>query len=314
MKKIINFLLAFVLLFTNCIALSACDFNEKVDETKLQVVSTIFPGYDFAKQIGGEAVQSWMLLSPGQESHSYEPSPKDIIKIKTCDVFIYIGGEADSWVESILNAIETPIKTIKMIDYVTPVCIEGDHFHEHEEEENEHAHSVDEHVWTSPLNAKAISKAIADTFAELDQTNANMFSENYTQYATKLDELHNSFNTFFAGVQNKTLVFGDRFPMVYFANEYGLTCYSAFNGCSTETEASTAKIAELIEIVKTNSLKTVFYMEFSNHKIADSIAESTKTKTAALHACHNVSKKDFRAGVTYIDLMTKNLNTLKEAL
>jgi zinc transport system substrate-binding protein len=310
MKKTLITLLILTLAFG---FFAGCADKSESDNTKINIVSTIFPSYDYAKQICGNAATVEMLLLPGAESHSYEPSAQDIIKIQNCDLFIYVGGESDTWVDDILSSLDTPVKTIKMMDCVTVVdeqTVNG----MQEENEDEHENEYDEHVWTSPKNAILITKTITDAICEIDTENAEVYRQNSSDYVAQLEELDKEFADFFATVTNKTLIFGDRFPLQYFVDEYNLNYYAAFPGCSNETEASAATIAFLIDKVKEDHISTIFYIEFSSHKIADSIAEATNTKTALFHSCHNVSQQDLNNGATYLSLMKQNLITLKEAM
>ena len=169
-------------------------------------------------------------------------------------------------------------------------------------------------MWTSPKNAIKISESIKEALCEIDSENAEIYEENLLGYKEELETLDENFADFFATVENKTLVFGDRFPFKYFAKEYGLDYYAAYDSCSTEIEPSAGTISSLIDLVNDENISTVFYIEFSNEKVANSIAESTDTKTALLHSCHNVSKDELNNGATYISLMENNLETLREAL
>jgi zinc transport system substrate-binding protein len=467
---------------------------------KLNVVATIFPPYDFVREIAGDRVNLTMLLPPGAESHSFEPTPQDIIKVQNCDVFIYVGGESDAWVERILESMDTSrIKIITLMDCVEVVeelVVEGmqdeeeghDHSHSHEDESftiadvkdrvltdwegdwqsvyphlldgtldpvwkhraeegektareyfeeykihyvtdvdrvsitadsmtfyingvpakaqytyrgtgvistdgespwvrykfeavgnpprgapkyvmfSDHLHApakaehfhiyasnnsfdelmadtdptnyptyypaaltkselvaemigheyeeveYDEHVWTSPRNAKLIVQKIADVLRQRDPANAAVYERNTTAYMAKLDSLDRSFQNLMAGSKRKTFIFGDRFPFRYFADAYGLSYFAAFPGCSTETEASAATVAFLIDKVRAERVPVVFHIELSNEKIADTICEETGAKKSLLHAVHNVSKRDFDRGANYYDLMTQNIKNLREAL
>jgi zinc transport system substrate-binding protein len=466
---------------------------------KINVVTTIFPPYDFVRQITGDKVSLTMLLPPGAESHSFEPTPQDIIKVQNCDVFIYVGGESDAWVEQILDSMDTSrmeiITLMDCVEVVEELIVEGmqdeeeghDHGHEHEEftiedvkdraltdwvgdwqsvyphlldgtlnpvmdhkaesgektapeyyeqyktayktdvdrvsitadsmtfykngvparaqyryrgtgvisdddgslwvrykfeavgnppqgapkyimfsdhliapAKAEHFHiyasdksfdelmadtnptnyptyypaaltkaeivaemighdheeevEYDEHVWTSPKNAKLIVEKIAGVLKQRDASNAAEYEKNTSAYIAKLTELDASFQTLINGAKRKTLVFGDRFPFRYFADTYGLSYFAAFPGCSTETEASAATVAFLINKVRAEKIPVVFHIELSNEKIADTICGETRAKKLLLHAVHNVSKRDFDRGANYYDLMTQNIGSLREAL
>jgi zinc transport system substrate-binding protein len=468
------------------------------DNGKTTVVTTIFPPYDFIREIAGTNVNLTMMLPPGAESHSFEPSPQDMRKIQKSDIFIYVGGESDAWVERILSSLDTRnIKLIKLMDTVDVVeeeIVEGmqeedDHDHDHGDEDfsiedvkdraltdwagewqsvypylldgtldpvmehkaedgektakeyyeqyktaymtdidrvsiaresitfsrngvsakanyrykgtgiiteddgslwvrykfeatgntpkgapryimfsdhliapakAEHFHlytsdesfdalmadanpvnyptyypvgltkdeivaemtghehgeeaEYDEHIWTSPQNAERIVRAITDALCAKDNANAQVYRQNADNYIAKLHELDAAFRQVVQNAQRKTLVFGDRFPFRYFADAYGLSYFAAFPGCSTETECSAATIAFLINKVRDEKIPVVFHIELSNEKIADTICEETGAKKRLLHAAHNVSKRDFDRGITYLEIMKKNVETLKEAL
>lgn len=313
MKKIIILILAFIFISAG---LYGCkNAVNRADSDKIQIISTVFPAYDFARQICGDQAEVTQLLPLGGESHSYEPSPKDIIQIQHCDLFIYGGGESDSWVDSILESMDTPLKTIKMMDCVNVVEEENVEGMEAEAGENDGKEpEYDEHVWTSPENAVKITEAITNALLEIDPDGKDDYIANSAGYIAKLNRLDQSFTDFFAGVTNKTIIVGDRFPLRYFADAYDLEYYAAFPGCGEDTEPSVATITFLIDKVKAENITTIFYMEFSNHVIADSIAESTGTATAMLSACHNISEEDFNNGATYISLMEKNLKAFTEAM
>lgn len=310
MKKLFSLILVFVITISSAVLYSGCnagstDFSQNSD--KLKIVATIFPYYDFARSIAGDRAEIKMLLSPGNEPHSYDPSPSDIVAIENCDIFIYNGGESDEWVEGVLESLQNKnIKILCMMDYVTP------------ELEQEADHSVgeeyDEHIWTSQRNAQILVKTIADQMIELDNENADYYSENEINYINQLYDLDKKITQIVANAKCKTVVFGDRFPFLYFVNDYGLDYQCAFPGCSSETEPSIATVTHLIDYVRDNNIPVVFYLEFSNGKTARLIAEDTNAKTLKFSSCHNVTKDEFENGVTYISLMEQNAKSLEEAL
>ncbi len=289
---------------------------------KIKVVTTIFPQYDFVRQIGGDTVDVSMLLAPGAESHSYEPTPQDIMKIQESDLFVYTGGENDVWADQILESMgnDKP-QTFKLTDCVNLVeeeIVEGmqdDHDHEAEE----HSHSgeeaaYDEHVWTSPKNSIEIVRKLTDALSGMDDENQAVYEKNRDSYIIELEKLDQQFADVVENAARKTVVFGDRFPFRYFADAYGLTYYAAFPGCSTETEPSASTVAFLIDKVKSEHIPVVFHNELSNEKMADTICAETGAKKLLFHACHNVSEEDFDQGVTYLNLMEGNVSALREAL
>jgi zinc transport system substrate-binding protein len=286
------------------------------DDGRVSIIATIFAPYDFARQVAGDAADLRMLVPPGAETHSFEPTPQDILAIEQCDVFIYVGGESDEWVDDLLSAVDTSeITTIRLIDSV-PTVEEDDSVlvNPAEAEEEEEEGVPDEHVWTSPANAKLIAEAIAGALERVDPANASTYRANTTSYLAQLDELDAQFKEIVAQGARATLVFGDRFPFRYFADEYGLTCYAAFPGCSTATEASAQTVAALIDVVKAENIPVVFYRELSNPKMAEAIAAETGTRALLLHSCHNISQADFDAGETYLSIMERNADNLRIAL
>lgn len=291
------------------------------DDGRIRVVSTIFASYDFARQIAGENADISMLLKPGTESHSYEPTPRDIIAIQECDVFIYVGGENDAWVDNILASMDTSeITVIKMIDLVDKYeeeHVEGMEEHVHTEDchhEHEHHEEWDEHVWTSPVNAIKICKKITEVFCEKDVRNSNLYVENSDKYIQELTELDDYFDDIVENAERKTIVFGDRFPLRYFVEEYNLEYFAAFPGCSTDTEASAATVVFLIDKIREEHIPVVFKIELSSDSLARTIAEDTDTRVMVFNTCHNVTRDEFNSGETYVSLMYRNAEALKEAL
>ena len=319
MKRILPIIFVLMLalsLFAGCGQTASENTNSG---EKLSVVSTIFPGYDFTREIAGDNVSLTMLLPPGTESHSFDPTPQDAITIQNCDVFIYVGGESDTWIDGMLNSIDTSNMTIiSMMDAVEVVeeeikaGMENDH--DHPEEDGLDKLEYDEHVWTSPINAMGIAEEITAALMALDPDNADTYRTNCSAYIEKLEELDASFRGVVQNAKRDTLIFGDRFPFRYFVDEYGLDYEAAFPGCSSETEASAKTLAFLIDKTNNENIPVVFHIEFSNEKMADIICESTGARKLLLHSCHNVTKADFESGVSYIELMTQNAENLKEAL
>ena len=326
MKKLLTILISCSLLLSGC----GCTVQPK-DPSRMQIVATVFPAYDFARAAAGDLAEVTLLLPPGAESHSYEPTPADILAVRDCDLFIYLGGESDAWVDTILDSVEPTGAVMKMVDCVDLLEeeeVEGmqslpGHDHDHEEHEDHEEHGdhglgrvaeYDEHVWTSPRNAADITLAVGERLAQLDGEHAEVYRKNAAAYEGALRQLDGEFREFFASLPDRTIVFGDRFPLRYFAEKYSLDYYAAFPGCSTQTEPSAATIAFLTDKVKAEQISAVWYIEFSNHLVADSIAEATGTKTAMFHTCHNVSKAELEGGATYVSLMERNLETLRENL
>ena len=252
-----------------------------------------------------------LLLPPGAESHSYEPTPADILRVQNCDLFIYLGGESDAWVDTILSAVEPKGQALRLTDCVELLEEEDHDHHDHQHGAGE-VMEMDEHVWTSPANAARLTRTIGETLAGLDPVHEEAFRNNAEDYALQIDALDAEFDQFFQGLDSRTMVFGDRFPLRYFAEEFDLDYYAAFPGCGAQTEPSAATVALLTE--KARGLPAVWYIEFSNHLVADSIAEAAGTQTAMFHTCHNVSRAELDAGATYLSLMQNNLATLREVM
>jgi len=314
MKRLLIFP-AWVLIFSLAILSGGClRTRSSRANGKINVISVIFPSYDFVRAIAGDKVNLAMLLPPGSESHSYEPTPQDIIAIKNSNLFIYPGGENSKWVERILDSISNLSESMIILNMIDIVDAVEEEIVEGMEGEEEEEPAFDEHVWTSPRNAKTIAAAIADALCELDSANADYFKQNAAAYSAQLEELGSSFKAVVDGAKRKTIIFGDRFPFRYLADAYGLDYFAAFPGCSTDTEPSAATVAFLINKVKSEKLPVIFHIELSNEKIADTISEATGAKKLLLHSCHNLTKNDFEKGITYLDVQKANVVNLKEAL
>lgn len=287
---------------------------------KLKVVATIFPYYDFARAIGGDRLELSLLLTPGRESHSYEPTPLDVVSIQEADVFLYNGGEGEYWVDETRENMDVGDQlAVRMMDFVDAM----------EEElaegmEAEPAHDAtaidsdeieyDEHIWTSPVNAQRLATAICDAFCQADPDGAELYRKNCADYVAQLQTIDGEFRDVMADAKRTTMVFGDRFPLLYFCKTYGIAYRAAFQGCSADTEPSAKTLAFLIDKVKTEDIPVVYHLELSSEAISDAICEATGAKSLLFHACHNLSQAEFEAGVTYLDLMEANVAALREGL
>lgn len=296
-----------------CLVLGTCgcSLSSEKDNGKLSIIATIFPQYDFARHIAGDKANVSMLITPGTESHSFEPTTSDMLDISKCDIFIYTGGESDSWIEDLLKNIDNPdMRIISLMD-----CIDTDQSdHDHDDHQGHNHGTVDEHVWTSPVNAIEISKQIAAAMCEKDSTNADTYNANLEDYIAQLSSLDTSIRDVVDTAERNTLVFGDRFPLKHFTDEYGLNYHAAFSGCSDDTEASASTIADLIDIVKEQNIPVVLKIELSSDATARTICDETDAQMMTFYSCHNISKEDFDAGATYISLMELNVDTLSAAL
>ena len=312
--------------------------REKFEQKKYSVVSTSFPGYDFARAVTKNTnISTKMLVKPGAETHTYEPTPQDIIDIKNADMFIYVGGDSDTWVEKILKDVDTKkTHVVKLVDLVSTVeeeIVEGmededehdhdhdhDHKHDHDHESHEHKHDhdeeeegpeIDEHVWTSPKKAMEIVKKIAEVASEIDVAEKNKIDDNAEKYVAEIAQVDKDLHQAIDGKISEIVV-ADRFPFRYFADEFGLKYAAAFSGCSEQTEASAKTISFLINIVKQDKVKKIYKIELSNGKIAETVSKDTGAEVLELHSAHNVTADDFSKGVTYVDLMKRNLLALSK--
>jgi len=332
MKKIITLMLVAVLAV---FALSGCSTSKSGEDTKdkkIKIVTTIFPEYDWVMQILGDKADKadvTMLLDKGVDLHSYQPSTADIAKISEADVFIYVGGESDEWVEDVLKeAKNKKLKVINLMDVMGDKAKEEEVKEGMQPEEEEHAEEAkdgkeqeeveyDEHVWLSLKNAKIFTKKIADVLSEVDKADAKTYQANYESYAKKLDDLDKKYADAVASAKNKTLVFGDRFPFRYLVNDYGLDYYAAFVGCSAESEASFETVTFLAKKIDELGLGNVLTIEGKNHKIAKTVVDNTKNKdqkVLTMDSMQSTTSKDVKDGATYLGIMEKNLEVLKEAL
>ena len=308
--------------------LSSCGCTRRSDpgDGRLQVVCSLFPYYDFVRAIGGEFVNPTLLIPAGRETHSFEPTPLDVITVSRADVFIYNGGESEYWVEEILGSAGDQVGTaVRMMDHVTALeeeiaeGMEGhghNHNHDHDHEEDEHHHEItyDEHIWTSPVGAAELCRAICEALCAADSAHTDAYRANLEAYLAELDKLDAAFCDVVSQAQRCTLVFGDRFPLLYFCKTYGLDYRAAFHGCAGDTEPSLATLKYLIDKVRDEAIPVVYTIELSSRKVADAIAETTGAAVATLHSCQTVTRQEFDGGATYLSLMWQNVDALKEGL
>lgn len=336
MKRIASFFLALAMVFS----LTACAAPaEKADDGKIQIVATLFPYYDFARAIAGDRADVTLLLSPGREAHSFEPTPLDAVTISESDVFLYNGGEGEYWVDSMLDAAGENIAVIaRMMDYVDALdeeYVEGmqgadghdhdhehgshddhdDHDHDHEEDEHDSDEvEYDEHIWTSPKNAVVLCRAVCDAICKADPANEDFYRANCDGYCAQIEALDARFASLCASAPRKLLVFADRFPMLYFCREFGLDYRAAFHGCSGDTEPSLATIKYLIDKVEDEDIPVVYTIDFGTKKVAAVVSECTGAAVDTLYSMQTVSRADFDAGETYLTLMERNYEALRKGL
>lgn len=311
MKKNLKILiLLFTTLFVGVGAILMLGSSRK-NSDKISIVTTNFPAYDFARAIAGDKADIKMLIKPGAELHNYEPSPSDIIDIKNSDLFIFNGGESDEWIED--DLIDNHAKVFKMMDAVELVEEEAVEGMEGDEEESEEA-EYDEHVWTSLRNAQKIINRLTDALSEISPENKAYFKQNAKNYGQRLADIDTRFQEIISSAKRKTLVFGDRFPLRYFVEDYDLDYYAAFPGCSDQTEASNQTIAFLVNKVKSEKIPVVLKIEMSSDAIARTIAREAGVKYLTFNSAHTISTEDFSNGKTYADIMESNLEVIREAL
>ena len=327
-RKITSILIAMSLMFTGISAFDAtvvrAESSSSESDNKLKIVATIFPEYDWTREILGdrlEDVDLTLLLDNGTDLHSFQPAVKDIMKVSSCDLLIYVGGESDQWIEDALKSAANPdMKTINLMETLKDFIkeeetVEGmqEKHHSHEEDEKEY----DEHVWTSLRNASAAAEVIADTLAELDPENSDIYKENLRSYQGELSSLDNEYQKTVDQSTHKTLLFADRFPFRYLVDDYGISYYAAFSGCSAESEASFKTITFLAEKVDELGLKEVFTIEKSDDRIAETVIEDTRDKdqkVAVLNSMQSITSEEIADGTTYLSIMEDNLKVLKTAL
>lgn len=311
-RRLLALFITAALLFLLC----GCSRLNDPDDGRMKIVTTIFPAYDFARQVFGDKADITLLLKPGTESHGYDPSARDIVKIDSCDLFIYNGGESDAWVENVLKTTDN-VNTLRMMSFVEAleeeeligVEIDDDHGNH-----VDHGDEYDEHIWTSPKNAALIVGGIKSEAVRLDVQNRELYEQNAADYLALINGLDARFGELLAG-ESRYFVFGDRFPLLYFFREYDLNYYAAFPGCSSETEPSAQTVAFLTEELKMdNTVNAVFCIELSNRKLAETLASENGLSTFEFHACHNITADDFEAGESYVSLMERNYEMLKNLL
>ena len=329
MKRILTLFLTLALI----LSLAACAApGEKADDGKIQIVATLFPYYDFARAIAGGRADVTLLLSPGREAHSFEPTPLDAVTISEADVFLYNGGEGEYWVEEMLDAAGEHIAVkARMMDYVDALGeefsegMQGADAHDHDHDHGDHDHEsgeahdsdeieYDEHIWTSPKNAAILCRAVCDAICTADPANEDFYRANCDDYCAQIEALDARFADLCESAPRKLLVFADRFPMLYFCREFGLDYRAAFHGCSGDTEPSLATIKFLIDKVENENIPVVYTIDFGTKKVAAVVSECTGAAIETIYSMQTVSRADFDAGETYLTLMERNFEALRKGL
>lgn len=328
MKKVFAAALALMLLAVSLIPCAA------LAEKKVSVVTTIFPIYDWVREIAGENIENMdltMLLDSGADLHNFQPTAPDILKVAAADLFIFVGGESDEWTEDVLaTTTNKSLRTVSLVEALGDLAkeeelVEGmehehedeDGDHEHEDHDHEHETEMDEHVWLSLRNAQALCRVIAGELCEIDPDNAALYQSNLAAYEEKLAALDQKYAEAVAASAYDTILFGDRFPFRYLADDYGLTYYAAFSGCSAESEASFQTIVFLAGKVDELGLPAVLTIENPKARIAETIVQTTQAKNQKIlnmDSLQSITAQDVKAGVSYLAVMESNLEILKQAL
>lgn len=364
LRKTVVLLLSVSMIFS-LVGCSGTKTSDKEKEYRLKIVTSLFPYYDMARAVIGDVkgIDLKMIVTPGQDSHSFEPTPSDVIQMENADVLIYNGGSLETWIDTLLDSLNNKKQIqMKMMDYVDVLneeIVEGmdTRFEEHDHDEHSHkednhnkenhkedSHSeenhkkdnhsedssndsefhnedseeeheeTDEHIWTSPVNEIIMTEKICEALSKALPEEKENFQKNAENYISQLKELDNEFRTIVENAKINEIIFADKFPLQYFAKEYGLKYYAAFPGCGSDMEPSAKTIAFLVDKIKEDNIKAVFYLELSSHIVADAIETDTGAKPLQFNSCHNITQKQFDSGVTYVDLMKENVNNLKIAL
>ncbi len=313
-KRIFAALLCLII----CFAFVSCG-NEKQseDDGRLKVVATLFPQYDFARAVAGDRADISLLLPPGAESHSFDPSMSDIIKASDADIFIYTGEHMEHWAESFFSVLDEDCIIVDVSDGIALSSPKsGDtHIHDGKEQDgHDHGINVDPHIWTSPKNAETIVRSICSSICNADEENRSYYEENTEEYIKELSALDEDFCALAEESYDKKLFFGGKFAFHYLMSEYGFSYVSLYDSCSESAEPGAKKLEEMIRIMNDTGAKSVFYPELSEPKAAISLAENTRATPVLLHSCHNLSKDELESGGTYLSLMRQNLENIKEAL
>ena len=304
----------FVILFI----ISGCSLsvNVKSQEVgKIKITASLFPQYDFAKQIARDKADVTLILPPGTESHTFDPTPTDIMKISNSDIFLYTGENMEPWASRIISgAKSTKLNIVDVSSGIELLKNKSGHSCSHHECSGNHEHNYDPHIWLDPTIALKMVDNIKDALCNKDPKNKEFYINNANIYKEKLKKLDSDIMNYINNASCKSIVFAGRFAHLYFINRYGLNYKAAFKGCSSEAEPSVKSISKIISFIKDNGIKAIYYEEFTEPKIAKSIAEQTGVKTLKFSTLHNVSKEQLESEVTYIDIMYENLKNLKQGL
>ena len=308
-------------LFSVLLLFSGCSFQisqkyQEGAEDKLSVIATLFPQYDFLRQVAGDRAYVHLMITPGMSSQSYEPTAEDLIPLNKADLFVYTGASMEAWAADILASLDEEVAVLDVSEGISLDHTENSQagsLHMEESEEG-HVHTYDPHIWTSPKNAVIMVENIADALSLADPEGEAVYRANADAYIEQLNDLDERLTELVSQSSRKTLAFGGSFAFHYLFRDYGLTYLSAYDSCSGETEPSARAIAELITAIQEEQIPVIYYEELTEPTVAQSISEATGAKMLLLHSCHNVTAQELADGITYLDLMNQNLINLKEGL
>lgn len=303
MKRFTAVLLIAVLILSLC----ACTYES--DNGKPQIIATLFPQYDFARAIVGDTADVTLLISPGTETHSFDPSARDMVKIRECDAVIYTGDESEPWVQSLLKGSDGDFVMIDTSDGIEMITLD-----DHDGGEHAHSHNIDPHIWTSPVNAIKMVENICSSLCELYPEHSEAYRQNAESYIKQLHTLDSDIRTVVDTAKRREIVCGGEFAFLYFVTEYGLKYTAAYDSCGGESEPSPRRVAQIIDKINKDDIPIIFYEELANTSVADTIAADTGAKPLLLHSCHNVTRSEFESGATYLSLMRQNLENLEKGL
>ena len=342
MKKNISFIILLILIFSiiTAVIINIKNPKRKNNDGKIEVVATLFPQYDFVKQIGGDKVNVTLLLPPGSESHTYEPTPQDMVLINESDMFIYTGEEMEPWAENLISGVKKDINVLDLSKTVKLINVEefeeeheehtnhkdseehsdDEYEHEHEHEHNHthtedgHNHTYDPHIWLNPQYAIKMVESIENELSRIDPENASYYKKNAQNYISQISELDEEIENTVNNSSNPKIAFGGAFAYAYFVERYNLDFISAYETCGESAEPSTVQVKEVIDYINENKIPVIFYKEYTTGNIAKTISEATGTKMLVFNTVHNVSKDEMNNGATYVSIMKDNLENLKQAL
>jgi len=309
LKVLKRFFVVFIIL--SIFILTSCTQAEAEDNGKLKIVATLFPQYDFARQIAGDKADVVLLLPPGVESHSFDPKPADMLEIYNADIFIYTGKDMEPWAETVLKGVTND--NLVVVD-----CSEQGELLSHDDDDDDeghdHEHGEDPHIWLDPYRAMQMACNIGNALYEKDRENGDYYTKNLSDYIERLEKLHDDISDAITNAKRSVIVFGGRFSYIYFLHRYELDYVTAYDSCSVNAEPSVLRIAEIIDFIKENNIPCIFHEELSDPKVAKSIASETGIEYLLFSTAHNITKDEFDSGITFLDIMYANLENLKKGL